>query len=87
MTRATVAMTIRKIPAETHRALKLRAIKNGTSVEAEARAILNIALGSQSELNVGDELAKIGREFAEELAEIDFDSLRDKTPARFANFE
>ncbi len=87
MTAATVAMTIRKIPAETHRALKLRAAKNGTSVEAEARAILDSALRPKGQLKLGDELAKIGREFAEELAEIDFDSLRDTTPARFANFE
>ncbi|MGL4490622.1 MAG: FitA-like ribbon-helix-helix domain-containing protein, partial [Rhizobiaceae bacterium] len=34
------AITIRNIPEETHRALKVRAAKNKRSTEAEIRAIL-----------------------------------------------
>jgi plasmid stability protein len=86
MPSATTAITIRKIPLEVHRALKLRAVKNGISVEAEVRAILNQAVRPANQPNIGAELAKIGERFAKELAEIDFDALRDKTPARWPDF-
>ena len=34
------AITVRNIPEKTHRALKLRAARNGRSTEAEIRMIL-----------------------------------------------
>jgi plasmid stability protein len=87
MPAATVAVTIRKIPVETHRALKSRAALNGKSTEAEIRSILEEAVRPEGRIKVGTELAKFGKRFAKELAQIDFDSLRDKTPARGADFE
>ena len=36
-------LTIRNVPAETHRLLRLRAARSGRSVEAEVRAILAAA--------------------------------------------
>jgi len=38
------AVTVRNIPERTHRALKLRAAKNGRSTEAEIRLILENAV-------------------------------------------
>jgi plasmid stability protein len=87
MQATTRALTIRNIPIETHRALKHRAIQKGNSMEAEIRAILEEAVRPEGRIKVGAELAKIGKRFAKELAEIDFDALRDKTPTRGADFE
>jgi hypothetical protein len=41
-------LSIRNFPNEYHKALRLRAAHRGTSMEAEARAILRAALGEQS---------------------------------------
>ena len=38
------AITVRNIPAETHRALRQRAREHGRSTEAEMRAILEAAV-------------------------------------------
>jgi plasmid stability protein len=38
------AVTVRNLPEETHRALKLRAAKHGRSTEAEIREILEEAI-------------------------------------------
>ena len=57
-----VAMTIRNIPDETHRALKLRAAKNNRSAESEMRAILEEAVRPEGRLKLGTALAAISRE-------------------------
>ncbi len=54
------AMTIRSLPSETHRALKLRAAQNGRSTEAEVREILRQAV--QPRVGLGTALQAIGRE-------------------------
>jgi antitoxin FitA len=81
------AVTIRKLPEATHRALKARAKSKGRSTEAEIRAILQDAVVPEASSTIGTELARIGKRFAKEIAEIDFDSLRDRTPAVGADFE
>jgi plasmid stability protein len=78
------AVTIRNLPDETHRALKLRAKAKGRSTEAEIRAILEEAVRPEEKL--GTALAEIGKKYAKELAMIDFDALRDKSPARYVDF-
>jgi len=80
------AVTIRKLEEETHRALKARAKAHGRSTEAEIRAILAESVRPEPALKLSAELARIGQEFAEELAMIDFDAIRDRTPARFIDF-
>lgn len=80
------AVTIRNLADETHRAIKTRAKANGRSAEAEMRAILDEAVRPADSLKLGTELAKIGKEFAEELAMIDFDALRDRTPRGIVDF-
>ncbi len=56
-------VTIRNIPEETHRALKLRAARHGHSTEAEIRQILDDAVHPKTRLKIGSELAAFGRQF------------------------
>jgi len=71
-------LTVRNLPEEVHRALRLRAAEHGHSTEAEVRAILASAV--KPTLRMGDALAKLGRKAG--LTDADLASLqRDKTPA------
>ena len=82
------AVTIRNLPEETHRALKVRAAQHGRSAEAEMRDILEVAVKPQGRIRLGSLLAEIGRKVKltdEELAV--FESVRDKAPARATSFE
>jgi plasmid stability protein len=71
------AMTIRNLPEETHRAIKLRAKLNRRSAEAEVRAILEEAVHPPEGLKLGTELQKFGRL----LGGLELDIRRDQTPA------
>ena len=53
------AVTVRNLPDETHRALKLRAAQHGRSTEAEIRHILENAV--RPKVGSGSALAAIGR--------------------------
>jgi len=53
------AVTVRNLPDETLRALKLRAAKEGRSTEAEIREILANAV--RTPVGIGSALANIGR--------------------------
>ena len=77
------AVTVRNIPEETHRALRMRAAKHGRSTEAEIRAILEEAVKPEGRLKIGSALAAIGRHFGG----VTLDLARDQTPARGASFE
>ena len=57
------AVTVRNLPEETHRALKLRAAQHGRSTEAEIREILEEAIRPKDRVKVGSELAAFGRRF------------------------
>ena len=81
-------LTVRNIPDEVHRALRMRAARQGHSMEAEVREILESAVSPQGRVKLGSLLADIGRrakltdkEFAV------FEQVRDKTPARPLSFE
>lgn len=77
-----VTLTIRNVPIEVHRALRLRAAENGRSTEAEVRAILEQMLKPAQRIRMGDALAELGREIG--LTEDDCEVLkrvRDRTPA------
>jgi antitoxin FitA len=56
------AVTIRNLPAETHRALKVRAAQNGRSTEAEIRDILERAAKPEGRPRLGSLLADIGHD-------------------------
>ena len=77
------AITVRNLPEETHRALKLRAAQHGRSTEAEIRMILEEAVRPENRTKVGSALAAFGRQFGG----LDLDIERDQTPAKPVDFE
>jgi plasmid stability protein len=82
------ALTIRNLPEETHRALRVRAAKHGRSTEAEIRDILEKAVKPEGRLKLGSLLAAIGREAG--LEEEDVSAIqrqRGKAPAAPMTFE
>lgn len=76
-------VTVRNLPEETHRALKVRAAGHGRSTEAEIREILEEAVRPATRLKIGSALAEFGRRFGG----LDLDITRDKSPIEPANFE
>jgi len=81
-------LTIRNIPDEIHRALRVRAARRGHSMEAEVREILESALAPEGRVKLGSLLKEIGRQAKlsdEEFAV--FEGVRDRTPARPVSFE
>jgi antitoxin FitA len=76
-------LTVRNVPDEVHRALRLRAASRGRSTEAEVRAILEAAVKPESRLRMGDALAALGRKTGLTDAELDaIGKVRDKRPAK-----
>ena len=75
------ALTVRNLPDETHRALKLRAAQHGRSTEAEVRHILESAV--RPAFGMGSALAAIGRS----AGGLELDLQRDPSPVRPAQFE
>ncbi len=82
------ALTIRNLPEETHRALRVRAAANGRSTEAEIRDILEKAAKPEGRIKLGSLLAAIGREAG--LTHKDVESIlqhRGRKPAKPMTFE
>lgn len=77
------AITIRNVPEEVHRALRVRAAMHGRSTEAEIRDILESAVKPEGRIKLGSLLAEIGRE----AGGVDLQLERDKTPAEPLSFE
>ncbi len=76
-------MTVRNIPDEVHRALRMRAARHGRSTEAEVRAILKESVKPAGRVKLGSLLAEIGRDAG--LSEEEFailDEVREKIPAQ-----
>ena len=81
-------LTVRNVPDEVHRALRVRAAEHGRSAEAEVRAILAESLKPQERVRMGDALAALGRKVGLDDGDSEvFDKLRDKTPAQPMRFE
>lgn len=81
-------LTVRNITDAVHRALRMRAAKNGQSMEAEVREILESAVSPAGRVKLGSLLADIGRQT--KLTDKDFEvfeQVRDKAPARRVNFK
>jgi antitoxin FitA len=81
-------LTVRNVPDEVHRALRVRAARHGRSTEAEVRAILAAAIKPEKRVRMGDALAAIGRKVG--LTDEDFavfDSVRDTVPAEPLRFD
>ena len=77
------SVTVRNLPDETHRALRVRAATHGVSTEAEIRAILENAVRPEGRIKLGSLLAQIGRE----VGGVDLEIERDRTPAEPLSFE
>jgi antitoxin FitA len=75
------AVTVRNLPDETLRALKLRAAKGGRSTESEIREILADAV--RSPVGLGSALASIGRK----LGGVKLDPPRKRSVVKPAHFE
>jgi len=82
------SITVRNVPDEVHRALRVRAAQHGRSAEAEIRDILERAVKPEGRVKLGSLLADLGRRL--QLTDEDFavfEQVRDKTPARPVGFE
>jgi antitoxin FitA len=77
-------ITVRNLPEEVHRALRLRAAAHGRSTEAEVRDILARAALPEGRLMIGSEL----RRFAQTLdGGVELDIRRDPLPIEPASFD
>ena len=77
------SITIRNLPEETHRALRLRASLAGRSTEAEVRAILEQVARPAGRIQLGSLLAEIGQQ----AGGADLVIERDKTLTEPLSFE
>ena len=82
------SITIRNVPNEVHRALRVRAATHGRSTEAEIRDILEKAAKPEGRIKLGSLLAEIGREagLTDEESAV-FEHVRDKTPGEPVTFD
>lgn len=81
-------LTVRNVPDDVHRALRVRAAQHGRSTEAEVREILAAVVKPEKRVRVGEALASIGRKI--DLSNEDFavfERVRDKTPANPLRFD
>ncbi|PRG11302.1 plasmid stability protein [Burkholderia ambifaria] len=76
-------ITVRNLPDEVHRALRIRAAQHGRSTEAEVRAILEEAVRPTGRAKLGSLLAEIGRE----AGGVDFENPRASSPTAPMSFE
>ena len=86
------AVTIRNLPEEVHRALKVRAAQHDRSTEAEMRAILEAAVRLEGRLQLGTALSEASRELGLTNADIEalessLEQVRDRRPAEPMGFE
>lgn len=83
------SITIRNVPDEVHRAIRVRAALHGRSAEAEIRDILEQAAKPEGRLMLGSLLMSIARE-AGGLSDAEVEQInqiRDKTQAEPMGFE
>lgn len=81
-------LTVRNLPDDVHRALRVQAAQHGRSTEAEVREILAVAVKPESRLRLGEALAALGRKVG--LTNKDFEVFQqagDKSPAEPLRFE
>ena len=80
-------LTVRNVPDEVHRALRVRAALRGRSTEAEVRAILEETVLPEGRVGLGALLTAVGRRAG--LTEEEFTGFaqRDATPGRPVDLE
>ena len=81
-------MTVRNIPDEVHRAIRVQAAMHGRSTEAEVREILKTSVTPPKRIKLGSVLTKISQQVNLSNTEQEiFEGIRDKTPAKHIDFE
>ncbi len=78
-------VTVRNLPDEVHRTIRLQAAQHGRSTEAEIREILarSVRPDPEGRLRVGTEL----RRYAEQIDGVELEIRRDAAPIEPASFE
>ena len=80
-------LTVRNLPDDVHRALRVQAAQHGRSTEAEVREILAIAVKPETRVRLGEALASLGRNIGLSNEDLEvFDQVRDRTPAEPLRF-
>ena len=83
-----IAITIRNLPEETHRALKVRAAQHNRSTEAEMRAILEEAARPAKRPRLGTAIADMSRKIGLTNADVEaLEQAHDRKPAEPLRFE
>jgi plasmid stability protein len=81
-------LTVRNLPDDVHRALRVQAAMHGRSTEAEVREILAAAVKPEARMRMGDALAALGGKIGLTNEDVEvFNQIRDKTPAEPLRFE
>lgn len=81
-------LTVRNLPEEVHRALRVQAALHGRSTEAEVREILAIAVKPEARVRLGEALAALSRNIGLTNEDFEvFEGVRDKVPAMPPGFE
>lgn len=81
-------LTVRNLPDDIHRALRVRAAQHGRSTEAEVREILAIAVKPENRVRLGEALAALSRKIGLTNEDFEvFNQVKDKKPAEPMRFE
>jgi plasmid stability protein len=81
-------LTVRNLPDDVYRALRMQAALHGRSTEAEVREILAIAVKPETRERLGEALAALSRKIGLTNEDFEvFEQVRDKTPAEPLRFE
>jgi len=81
-------LTVRNLPDDVHRALRVQAALHGRSTEAEVREIMAAAVLPETRVRLGDALSALGREIGLTSEDIEaLEQARDRIPAQPLGFE
>jgi len=81
-------LTVRNLPDEVHRALRMQAALHGRSTEAEVREILAVAVKPEARVRLGEALAALSRDIGLRNEDFEvFERVRDRAPAMPLGFE
>ena len=81
-------LTVRNLPDDVHRALRMQAAFHGRSTEAEVREILAIAVKPEARVRLGEALAALSRDIGLTNADFEvFERVSDRAPAMPLGFE
>ncbi|CAN5161390.1 plasmid stabilization protein [soil metagenome] len=81
-------LTVRNLPDDVHRALRMQAALHGRSTEAEVREILATAVKPEARVRLGEALAALSRDIGLTNEDFEvFERVSDRAPAMPLGFE